>query len=67
MLPKVMRGTHVTSRHVSMRRSHYLDVRSDSALPIHVDGEIFAYHEDNVRRVTAASIPQALAVMTPAV
>ena len=67
MLPKVMRGTHITSRHVSMRRSEYLDVRSDGDLPIHVDGEIFAYHEDHVRRVTVASVPQALAVMTPAV
>jgi diacylglycerol kinase (ATP) len=66
MLPKVMRGTHITSRHVTMRRSSYIEVLSDRPLPIHVDGEIFAYPHDAVRRVTINSLPQALRVMVDA-
>jgi len=64
MLPKVMRGTHVTSKHVVMRRTGYIDVLSDSPLPIHVDGEIFAYPENNIRRITVTSLPSALSVMS---
>jgi diacylglycerol kinase (ATP) len=65
MLPKVMRGTHITSKHVTMRRSRYVDVRSDIPMPIHIDGEIFAYLEDNVHRVTISSQWRALSVITP--
>jgi diacylglycerol kinase (ATP) len=63
MLPKVMRGTHVSSKHVVMRRSEYIDVRSNRPLPIHVDGEIFAYPDNNIRRVTVTSLPAALSVV----
>jgi YegS/Rv2252/BmrU family lipid kinase len=63
MLPKVMRGTHVKSKHVTMRRNRYIDIRSNLPLPVHVDGEIFAYHEDNVRRLTITSIPSSLTVI----
>lgn len=64
MLTRVMRGTHVTSKHVTMRRSSYIDVISSMPLPIHVDGEIFAYPEDNVRRVSATPIPGVLPVIS---
>jgi hypothetical protein len=33
-------------------------------LPIHTDGEIFAYPRDDVRRVTITSLPQAINVIT---
>ncbi|HET6445242.1 MAG TPA: diacylglycerol kinase family protein [candidate division Zixibacteria bacterium] len=64
MLPKVMRGAHVKSKHVTMRKSGYIDIRSNLPLPIHVDGEIFAYPSDNVRRLTVSCIPSALEVLT---
>jgi diacylglycerol kinase family enzyme len=64
MLPKVMKGTHVTSKHVTMRRSSYIDVISSMPLPVHVDGEIFAYPEDNVRRLSVNPIPGVLPVMS---
>lgn len=63
LLPEAMRGTHVTSPHVIMRRNRNIDIRSDIALPIHIDGEIFAYHEDNVKQVTLSTLPLALPVI----
>lgn len=64
LLPKVMKGTHVTSKHVSNRRNRYIDIKSNMPLPIHTDGEIFAYPRDDVRRVTITSLPQAINVIT---
>lgn len=63
MLLKAMRGTHVQSRHVTMRQNQRIVVRSDRPLPIHVDGEMFAYPKDNVRQVTVTSLPGALEVV----
>jgi len=63
LLPEAMRGTHVSSHYVTMRRNHRIELTSDIALPIHVDGEIFAYHEDNVRQVSITAIQSALPVM----
>lgn len=63
LLPKVMQGTHIQERDVTSRRTTRLVVESDRALPIHVDGELFAPYELNVRRVEIALLPQALAVL----
>lgn len=63
LLPNVMRGTHVKSRHVTMRRSHTIRIVSDMPLPIHIDGEIFAYPDDNIRSFTVTSLPAALQIM----
>ncbi|UCG23585.1 MAG: diacylglycerol kinase family lipid kinase [Chloroflexota bacterium] len=62
LLPKAMTGNHITSKHVVMRRSHSIQIISNMALPIHADGEIYAYHEDNVRRLTITSLPAALTI-----
>ena len=62
LLPKAMTGQHITSKHVVMRRSHSIEINSNMALPIHADGEIFAYHEDDVRRLTITSLPVALTI-----
>jgi diacylglycerol kinase (ATP) len=64
MLPRVMKGTHTTSKHVSMHRSRTLEVISENMpLPIHIDGEIFAFPKDDVRRVTITSLPAALPII----
>ena len=65
MLPKVMKGTHVGSKHVTMRRNGFVDITSSLPLPIHVAGEIYAYPADNVQRLTVTCLPDALEVMTP--
>ncbi len=63
LLPEAMRGTHITSPYVMMRRNRTIHIRSNIALPIHIDGEIFAIHEDNVKQVTLSTLPLALPVM----
>jgi diacylglycerol kinase (ATP) len=62
LLPSAMKGTHITSPHVVMRRSRRIEVQANMALPIHADGEILAYHEDNVRRFSLTTLPAALTI-----
>jgi len=65
MLPKVMKGTHTSSKHVTMRRNGYIDIVSSLPLPIHVDGEIYSYPADGVQRVTVTCLPDSLEVLKP--
>ncbi|MGD2076862.1 MAG: hypothetical protein PVH18_00655, partial [Chloroflexota bacterium] len=62
LLPAAMKGTHITSPHVTMRRSKSIKLVSDMPLPIHADGEIFALLDDNVHFVRVTSIPAALTI-----
>lgn len=63
MLLAVMRGTHTKEKFVTMRQNETIIVKSDRPLPIHADGEIFAYPKDNVRQVTIKSLPAAIEVI----
>lgn len=63
MLTRVMKGTHVTSPHVSMRQNRRIVVRSSTPMPLYLDGEMFAYPRDNVRQVSITSLPAAIDVM----
>lgn len=63
MLPKVMKGTHVKVPFVTMRRNRYIAIRSNLPMPVHTDGEIFAYPENQVYRITLTSLPGAITVM----
>jgi diacylglycerol kinase (ATP) len=63
MLTRVMKGTHITSHHVTMRQNHQIVVRSSTPLPVYLDGEMFAYPRDNVRELTITSLPAAIDVM----
>lgn len=63
MLLSVMRGTHTTAKFVTMRQNETIVVQADRPLPIHVDGEMFAYPKDNVRQVTIQSLPAAIEVV----
>lgn len=63
MLTRVMKGTHVTSKHVTMRKNREIIARSASPMPIYLDGEMFAYPKDNVRQLTITSLPAAVQVM----
>jgi diacylglycerol kinase family enzyme len=63
MLSSAMKGTHTTASFVSMRQSHHIEVKSSTPLPIQLDGEMFAYPQDNVRQLTLVSLPAALQVM----
>jgi len=63
MLLKVLRGTHTGSSYVTMRKNKRITVKSDMPMPIHTDGEVFAYPQDNVHQVSVASLPAAITVM----
>lgn len=63
MLGKAIKGTHIHSKHVTMRQNKRIRIQSNMPMPIHIDGEIFAYPKDNVRQVTITSLPAALKVM----
>ena len=58
-----VKGKHVDSKHVTMRKNKRITVRSDQPMPIHVDGEVFAYPWDNVRHVVISSVAAAIQVM----
>ena len=60
MLLKAIKGTHVDSRHLTMRQNRQIRIKTETPMPIHIDGEIFAYPRDNVRRVTITSLPAAI-------
>jgi YegS/Rv2252/BmrU family lipid kinase len=62
-LPKVLRGRHVGEREVHLVRTRRLWLEADQALPIHLDGELFAPYEANVRQVEMEIVPRALRVM----
>lgn len=63
MLTKTFSGSHVTSRHVTMRKNRQIAIRSSMPMPIHIDGEMFCYPVDGVYVVTVTSLPAALKVI----
>lgn len=63
LMPKVMQGTHTSSPHASFRRSRRVELHASQPLPIHIDGEIFARPEDNVRHLIITSLPDALRIL----
>jgi YegS/Rv2252/BmrU family lipid kinase len=63
LLPKVMNATHVRERDVRVGVTTRLVVDSDRALPIHIDGELFAPYEADVRHVEIEIVPRAIRVV----
>lgn len=63
LLPKVMQGTHTTDRDVTIKQTTSLILDSDRALPIHIDGELFAPYEANVRHVEISLLPKAIQIV----
>lgn len=63
LLLTVFNGRHVKSKHVTMRQNKRIRVRADRPLPIHTDGEMFAYPQDDVREITVTSLPAAIEVI----
>ena len=63
LLPKVMNATHIHEPDVKLATTTRLHIESDRALPIHIDGELFAPYEANVRLVDIEIIPRAIRVL----
>ena len=60
LLPKVMNATHINERDVHLGRTTKLVIDTDRAVPIHIDGELFAPYEANVRHVEIEVQPAAI-------
>ncbi len=63
LMPKTFNGSHVSADCLTIRRNHRLVIQSQTPMPIHIDGEVFAYLQDEVRRVTLTSLPGAMKVI----
>ncbi|MBI5828804.1 MAG: diacylglycerol kinase family lipid kinase [Chloroflexi bacterium] len=63
LLPRVMQGTHITSKHVTMGAFHKLRLEADRALPIHTDGELWSPYEVNTRAIEVEIIPAAIQLL----
>jgi diacylglycerol kinase (ATP) len=63
LLVKAMKGTHIHSPYAAMRVNRKIIVQLDDPAPIYVDGEIFAYPEQFVRKVTVTSLPKAIQLL----
>jgi diacylglycerol kinase (ATP) len=63
LIPEVMRGTHGAFPEVHLGRFRKLRLRSDMALPIQADGEMFAPYAADVRDVEVRIVPGALQVI----
>lgn len=60
LVPRVLRGTHLSKPGVSFFRSSRLVIESDSALPVHADGEI---RYTNATRLDIEILPARLTVI----
>lgn len=63
LMPKTFNGSHVGVNCLKMRRSRRLVIQSQTPMPIHIDGEVFAYPQDEVHHVTLTSLPGAMKVI----
>jgi diacylglycerol kinase (ATP) len=64
LIPEVMRGTHGRFPEAHLGRFRCLRLRSDMALPVQTDGEMFAFYETDVREVEVRIVPSAVRVVT---
>jgi diacylglycerol kinase (ATP) len=60
LIPEVMQGTHARFHEVHVGQIRRLEVRSNLALPIHIDGEMFARYETGVRELSIEIYPGAI-------
>jgi YegS/Rv2252/BmrU family lipid kinase len=60
LLPKVMAATHIKEPDVHVVQTTRLTIDADRALPIHIDGELFAPYQANVRHVEIELAPGAV-------
>jgi diacylglycerol kinase (ATP) len=64
LIPEFMRGTQARFPEVHLGRFRKLHLRSDMALPIQADGEMFAPYAANIREAMVEVVPAALRVIT---
>ena len=60
LLPIVMQGNHGGFKFVNLERFTKLEFEAERAVPIHLDGELWAPYEADVRKVTIEMLPAAV-------
>jgi YegS/Rv2252/BmrU family lipid kinase len=63
LIPEVMRGTHGRFPEAHLGRFRTLRLRSDRALPVQTDGELFGVDETDIREVEVRIVPSAVRVI----
>jgi YegS/Rv2252/BmrU family lipid kinase len=63
LLPEVMKGTHGRFKQVRMGKFTRLDMHADSALTIHIDGEIYAGFGMDLRQINIEIMPGAIELL----
>lgn len=63
LVPEVMKGTHERFPQVLTGQLHTLELEADRPLVIHMDGEIFAGFDVDVRRLSLEIFPAAIRAM----
>lgn len=63
LLPEVMAGKHEKYPFVKIRTFKTLAFEANRAVPIHLDGELWAPYETDVRKVTIEMIPGAIQLL----
>ena len=64
LLPKIIRAEHMAEPEVTLGRTASLSLEADGPLAIHLDGEIYARREENVRQVEIQIQPAAIRIAT---
>jgi len=62
MVPRFMKGTHLSHRLVEVKHSRHVVIRSEDPLYVHVDGEILC---DEAHYIEAQLIPSSLRIIAP--
>lgn len=63
LVPEVMKGTHGRFKQVRMGTFHKMTLKSDRALYIHADGEIYTGFGTGIRKLSIELIPAAIHVV----
>jgi diacylglycerol kinase (ATP) len=63
ILPVVMAAKHLSWKQVTHGTGKHIVIDADQEMPIHLDGEIFASWEDDVRHLEIEVLPAALRVL----
>ena len=63
-IPKFMKGSHLTHPKIKYGDFKTMEVKSDSALFIHTDGEVFSGFSSNLRNIKVRMHPKALRVVS---
>lgn len=63
LINSARKGTHIHTPYVTMRKNKQIVIHSDDPMPVQVDGEIYAYLEDDIHHLMITSIPAALEVI----